>query len=151
MRVKGAAAGLSRWNNDFDTVLGQYSYGGAIQLGKRYTRDATCQQRYSAATFTNGRMHGSNFPEIEVTLDRRRECIQIGNPHEFQQSDRSQDLLQPGTLVEPDKSRVRRKFPKIVQHRAEEMLSKFSAEPGTLIVDLDLGACALQDAPILNP
>jgi hypothetical protein len=31
------------------------------------------------------------------------------------------------------------------------MLSKFSAEPGTLIVDLDLSARALQDAPILNP
>jgi hypothetical protein len=31
------------------------------------------------------------------------------------------------------------------------MLSKFSAEPGALIVDLDLGAGSLQYASILNP
>src|ERR1022692_1386097 len=148
MQVQSSAATLALGNVDFDSIPGENANRGAIQSRKRHAANAADKQRHASTLRTFGGIHAAKIGKREVALHTRRESIQVGDSQELQQSATARQALQARALVEAHQPRIPRQAAERRQDLPVEVRSHLALQPATLVVLLDLRACALQQASV---
>ena len=149
--MKRPAAGLSRRDNDLAAVLLQHAHRGFVQAREGDIGDTTCHHHHSVPARSLGGKSLADLAEEKRNLGGRRKRFAITEwPEQFQDTQKTQNLLQPAHLVNikhraggGQQHRRRQKFPK-------NEIAGSSAEPGAARIRFNLGARGLHQSPVLH-
>ncbi len=147
---EGAAAKLSRGDDDFAAVGGEHADSGFVELRESDIGDAAGEEGDAGASRACRGVGPAEAAVEKVLIDARKEAFALGEAEKFQDADTARDGLQTGALVKAENAGEIGDEMGIGEQVAEDEIARGAIEPGTLVIALDARAGVLDEFAVLD-